>query len=47
MNPQVNWVWFGGILLTLGTFLAARPALKGQRRWALQPATRRTEPVTG
>jgi cytochrome c-type biogenesis protein CcmF len=45
VNPLVNWVWFGGILLTLGTFLAAWPSLKGQRRWALQPGTARPEPA--
>jgi cytochrome c-type biogenesis protein CcmF len=45
VNPLVNWVWSGGILLTFGTFLAAWPSLKGQRRWALQPGTPRAEPV--
>jgi len=30
VNPLVNWVWFGGVLLTLGTFIAAWPAAAGK-----------------
>ena len=35
VNPLVNWVWLGGILLTLGTLFAAWPAGSTQRRWSM------------
>lgn len=47
INPLVNWVWFGGVLLTLGTFLAAWPATAGQRRWMMKPSVSRNASVAG
>ena len=47
VNPLVNWVWFGGVLLTLGVFFAAWPAAASQRRWALEAPAVRTESVAG
>ena len=47
VNPLVNWVWFGGVLMTLGTFFAAWPVAASQRRWAMAVPSVRTEPVAG
>jgi cytochrome c-type biogenesis protein CcmF len=47
VNPMVNWVWFGGILLTLGTFFAAWPTAARQRRWVMAAASAHTEPIAG
>jgi len=47
VNPLVNWVWFGGILMTLGTFFAAWPAALRQRRWVMADAPARAEPAAG
>lgn len=39
INPLVNWLWIGGIVLVLGTFVAAWPTPEPQRRPATQAAT--------
>ena len=38
VNPLINWVWFGGIVMTLGTLFVAWPGASAQRRWTLMPA---------
>ncbi len=47
VNPLVNWVWFGGVLLTLGAFFAAWPVAASQRRWTMAAPAVRSEPAAG
>jgi cytochrome c-type biogenesis protein CcmF len=45
LNPLINLVWWGGIVLILGTFIAAWPA--AQLAVSVQPsAASRKRPVT-
>ncbi|NIT40875.1 MAG: hypothetical protein GTN46_04950, partial [Gammaproteobacteria bacterium] len=32
LNPLINWTWLGGIVLILGTFIAAWVPASGNRR---------------
>lgn len=38
VNPLINWVWLGGVVMTLGTLFVAWPGASTQRRWTLKPA---------
>jgi cytochrome c-type biogenesis protein CcmF len=46
VNPLINWVWIGGIVMILGTFIAAWPSVVTRREtaYALTP---RPQPVEG
>jgi cytochrome c-type biogenesis protein CcmF len=33
-NPLINWLWFGGLVFTLGTLIAVWPDAEAERRAA-------------
>jgi cytochrome c-type biogenesis protein CcmF len=37
LNPLVNWVWAGGIIFIIGTFIAAWPDRREDRVTASRP----------
>jgi len=41
LNPLVKWIWFGGIIVVLGTILAMLPNRRAAL--ALSAATQKTE----
>ncbi|HSH02283.1 MAG TPA: heme lyase CcmF/NrfE family subunit [Anaerolineae bacterium] len=45
LNPLINWVWFGSILMTIGTFIAGWPDPR-ESRVVAATATRRRVTVT-
>jgi cytochrome c-type biogenesis protein CcmF len=48
-NPLINWVWIGGLVMILGTIIAAWPAKKGEREisYSLKPSASRLQPSPG
>ncbi len=35
INPLINWVWLGGLVMALGTLLAAWPETSAHKRWVM------------
>jgi cytochrome c-type biogenesis protein CcmF len=39
VNPLVGWIWYGGVVITIGSLIALWPAAEARRRsQALEPA---------
>jgi cytochrome c-type biogenesis protein CcmF len=39
VNPLVGWIWYGGVIITIGALVALWPAAEARRRSeALEPA---------
>ncbi|KAA3644129.1 MAG: heme lyase CcmF/NrfE family subunit [Chloroflexi bacterium] len=49
INPLVNWVWIGGIVMMFGTLIAAWPSQKNlrSRSYVLKPGTPQLQPNAG
>jgi cytochrome c-type biogenesis protein CcmF len=45
INPMINWVWAGGIVMILGTLIAAWPSIQNQREVSYSLRTRSPKPV--
>ena len=49
INPLINWAWVGGLMLIVGTLIAAWGPISGQREvsYALRRPTARPQPAAG
>jgi len=47
VNPLINWAWIGGVVMVLGTLIAAWPAGQREASYVLKAGALRPRPATG